>query len=222
MSFPQTAPLYPLSHPRQPADLPLPGRTIELTLRCSDKLDDYNTPTFTLRPGAIVQIGRASKNTAKPELMIGPGNAFIDSPTISREHAVLSATSPPDSAVYITDKGSMHGTMVNGEKLDPNTSRRLGNGDVLQFGANVTRENRMYPSFTSALCQGSECSPGTQGEPHAGRPLPHHDTPSQETSMLMHIQSFTLPAPSLSSHPCLRTPRAFLCLSIHPTTKRSR
>lgn len=76
--------------------------------------------------------------------MVGPANAFIDSPTISREHAVLTATAPPAAHVYITDKGSMHGTMVNGNKLDPQKARRLDNGDVLQFGANVTREQRTF------------------------------------------------------------------------------
>lgn len=76
--------------------------------------------------------------------MIGSGNAYIDSPTISREHAELTATSPPVPCVYITDKGSMHGTMVNGNKLQPEKAHPLSNGDVLQFGANVTRENRMF------------------------------------------------------------------------------
>ncbi|KAJ4350394.1 uncharacterized protein N0V89_009015 [Didymosphaeria variabile] len=117
---------------------------IEITLRCSDHLDEYNTRTFKLRPGDVVHIGRASKNAAKPELMIGPGNAYIDSPTISREHAVLTATAPPAACVYVTDKGSMHGTMVNGNKLEPQKAQRLNNGDILQFGANVTREQRRF------------------------------------------------------------------------------
>lgn len=77
--------------------------------------------------------------------MIGPTNAYIDSPTISREHAVLTATSPPAACVYLTDKASMHGTVVNGTKLEPHKAYRLNNGDVLQFGANVTREQRMFP-----------------------------------------------------------------------------
>lgn len=128
---------------------------IEITLRCSDHLDEYNTRTFKLRPGDVVHIGRASKNAAKPELMIGPDNAYIDSPTISREHAVLTATSPPAAYVYVTDKGSMHGTMVNGNKLEPQKAQRLNNGDVLQFGANVTREQLFYTArqftFESSL-----------------------------------------------------------------------
>lgn len=74
--------------------------------------------------------------------MVGPANAYVDSPTISRDHAVLTATSPPSPSVFITDKGSMHGTMVNGNKLEPQKPHRLSNGDLLQFGANVTRENR--------------------------------------------------------------------------------
>ncbi|KAL5375710.1 hypothetical protein PMIN02_011976 [Paraphaeosphaeria minitans] len=128
---------------------------IHITLRCSDKLDEYTTRAFTLAPGSIVQIGRASKNAAKPELMVGPANAFIDSPTISREHAVLTATPPPAACVYIQDKGSMHGTMVNGVKLHPINLHPLNNGDVLQFGANVTREQLFYTArqftFQSSL-----------------------------------------------------------------------
>ncbi|KAK7183934.1 FHA domain-containing protein [Paraphaeosphaeria sporulosa] len=128
---------------------------IDITLRSSDKLDEYTTRTFTLRPGSMVQIGRAPKNAAKPELMVGPANAFIDSPTISREHAVLTATPPPAACVCIQDKGSMHGTMVNGVRLDPLKAQRLNNGDVLQFGANVTREQLFYTArqftFESSL-----------------------------------------------------------------------
>ncbi|KAL5425834.1 hypothetical protein PMIN06_012986 [Paraphaeosphaeria minitans] len=131
------------------------SEAIHITLRCSDKLDEYTTRAFTLAPGSIVQIGRASKNAAKPELMVGPANAFIDSPTISREHAVLTATPPPAACVYIQDKGSMHGTMVNGVKLHPINLHPLNNGDVLQFGANVTREQLFYTArqftFQSSL-----------------------------------------------------------------------
>lgn len=138
--FAENTVLYLLSRSYSPLTLAVPA--IQVTLRCTDKLDEYDTRTLTLRPGAVIQIGRASKNSAKPELMIGPGNAYIDSPTISREHAVLTATSPPAPCVYITDKGSMHGTMVNGNKLEPQKAHRLSNGDELQFGANVARENR--------------------------------------------------------------------------------
>lgn len=84
--------------------------------------------------------------------MVGPGNAFIDSPTISRNHAVLTATPPPAACVYITDKGSMHGTMVNGNRLDPGKPHRLNNGDALQLGANVTRESRTFPALAVPSC----------------------------------------------------------------------
>ncbi|KAF2439460.1 hypothetical protein P171DRAFT_123038 [Karstenula rhodostoma CBS 690.94] len=131
------------------------SEAIEITLRCLDKLDEHTIRTFTLRPSTAVQIGRASKNAAKPELMVGPANAFIDSPTISREHAVLTATPPPAACVYVTDKASMHGTMINGNKLEPQKPQRLNNGDVLQFGANVTREQLFYTArqftFESSL-----------------------------------------------------------------------
>jgi len=124
---------------------------IEVTLRCADKLDDFDTRVLSLTPGSRIPIGRASKNSSKPELMMSKHNGFIDSPVISREHAVLTAsTSPPAPCVYITDNGSMHGTLVNGNKLEPQKPYRLSNGDHLQFGANVTREQRMLPSSPSA------------------------------------------------------------------------
>ncbi|KAF1970014.1 hypothetical protein BU23DRAFT_220084 [Bimuria novae-zelandiae CBS 107.79] len=180
--------------------------TIQVTLRCSDRLDEYDTRTFTLRPGAAVQIGRASKNSAKPELMIGPENAFIDSPTISREHAVLTATSPPAPCVYITDKGSMHGTMVNGNKLEPQKAHRLSNGDVLQFGANVTRENRTFHHSSSALCQNGLYPAEPQSELHTGRRYPHIShylqTSSRANARLVFYtsRSFTFES-SLPSYP---------------------
>jgi hypothetical protein len=150
--LPQTPPRHSWQGCRADA-----ATAIEITLRCSDNLDEFSTRTFTLAPGTDVQIGRASKNAAKPELMVGPGNAYIDSPTISREHAVLTATSPPAACVYITDKGSMHGTMVNNNKLEPQAPRRLENGDVVQFGANVTREQRTPRQPSGPRCAADIC-----------------------------------------------------------------
>jgi hypothetical protein len=108
-------------------------------LRSADDFDGFHERRLNLALGRPITIGRASSNPQKPELMAASTNAFIDSPVISREHAVLTMQ-PNPLAVYITDKKSMHGTMVNGDRLEPLTPAKLASGDVLQFGTDVTRD----------------------------------------------------------------------------------
>ena len=112
----------------------------DIVLRAADGFDEYHERKLTLRPGNRITVGRASKNLQKPELMTAPNNAFIDSPVISRAHAALTGHSSPP-AVYIADNGSMHGTLLNGNRLDAHRPTKLKNGDLLQFGADVTRDN---------------------------------------------------------------------------------
>jgi hypothetical protein len=49
--------------------------------------------------------------------------------------------------VYITDKGSMHGTTLNSQRLPANTPTKLNHGDVLQFGTDVNRNEGTSPQF---------------------------------------------------------------------------
>ncbi|KAF2793469.1 hypothetical protein K505DRAFT_325454 [Melanomma pulvis-pyrius CBS 109.77] len=124
--------------------MPPADRVIEVTLRSIDGLDDFPERSFVLGPNTSVAVGRSSKNTTK-KLMSGPDNAFIDSPVISREHALLSAnTATGIPAVYITDNGSMHGTFVNSHQLPPKQEHKLHNGDTLQFGMNVVRDQDSF------------------------------------------------------------------------------
>ncbi|KAF2634379.1 hypothetical protein P280DRAFT_474690 [Massarina eburnea CBS 473.64] len=114
--------------------------TFHITLRAADGFDGFHERNLTLQPGKPITIGRASRNHQKPKLMTAADNAYIDSPVISREHALLTVhPSPP--AVYIADKGSMHGTVVNGERLEAHRAIKLQSGDLLQFGADVTRDS---------------------------------------------------------------------------------
>ncbi|KAF2683171.1 hypothetical protein K458DRAFT_419376 [Lentithecium fluviatile CBS 122367] len=128
-----------------------PEATIEVVLRSSDARDSYHERRFTLGPNMKMPIGRASKNLSKQELMEAESNAYIDNPVVSRNHAVLSADHAPltPSVYIIGDKKSMHGTTVNGTKLEPETPLKLSNGDVLQFGQDVTRNESFYvaPKF---------------------------------------------------------------------------
>jgi hypothetical protein len=107
---------------------------------------------FTLPLGSTFPIGRASRNTTKADLMPAEHNAFIDSPVISRDHAVLSATGDEDAPqIFVTDSKSMHGTFVNGERLEAHTPKQLKSGDILQFGVDVNRNEgthlRQYSGF---------------------------------------------------------------------------
>ena len=134
---------------------------IEVILRSSDGQDTFHERRLTLDPGSKIPIGRASKNTAKPELMMAPGNAFIDSPVVSREHAVLSADpSAASPSIHITDNGSMHGTTVNGNKLEPNRLTKLSNGDLLQFGADVSRNDSTFCTRPSSSNKADKYTPG--------------------------------------------------------------
>jgi hypothetical protein len=118
--------------------------SIEVTLRSLDGLDDFPERKFFLTPNAPVPIGRSSKNTTK-RLMSGPDNAFIDSPVISREHALISAsTATGIPIVFIKDNGSMHGTFINSKPLDRNKEYLLHSGDELRFGMNVVRDQGTF------------------------------------------------------------------------------
>ncbi|KAF1937622.1 hypothetical protein EJ02DRAFT_458575 [Clathrospora elynae] len=120
-----------------------------IVLRDAKHFDTYETREFDLPLNATFPIGRASGNATKRELMAAPHNAYINSPVISREHAVLSAnTNSGTPEVYVSDCGSMHGSTLNGRKLLPNTPEKLSYGDVLQFGSDVNRNEEFFVART--------------------------------------------------------------------------
>lgn len=113
--------------------------------------EDVQSRRFNLPLGSTFPIGRSSRNTTKAALLPAENNAFIDSPVISREHAVLSA-SGGDAApqISVTDVKSMHGTFVNGERLVAGIPKQLSSGDELTFGVDVNRnEGTHYRNFTN-------------------------------------------------------------------------
>jgi pSer/pThr/pTyr-binding forkhead associated (FHA) protein len=121
---------------------------VTVILRSVDKADTVPERNLLLRPGVSILVGRASKNEAKG-MVASSDNAYIDSPVVSRKHAELTADfSGPSPLVYIADKDSMHGTKLNGNVLSDGRPRQLQSGDVLQFGADVVRDN------------GKPCCPG--------------------------------------------------------------
>ncbi|USP78772.1 uncharacterized protein yc1106_06046 [Curvularia clavata] len=116
-----------------------------VVLRDVKRYDTYETRQFDLPLNSTFPIGRASSNATKKELMAAPHNAYIDSPVISRQHALLLANSTSGTPeVYICDQGSMHGTMLNGQRLPPKTPTKLKYGDELQFGTDVNRNEEFY------------------------------------------------------------------------------
>ena len=76
---------------------------------------------------------------------------YIDSPVISREHAILSANSITGVPhVFVTDTQSMHGTFVNEAALVPFVPKQLSSGDKLRFGINVNRNESELHLHTTA------------------------------------------------------------------------
>ncbi len=111
-----------------------------------------------------ISIGRASQVSSKG-FIAGVNNAWFDSPVISRYHAEVSASM--DSKVRrrrvftfsslltghqkleIVDKGSLHGTYVNGGNRVPTNERReLKDGDTLTFGAPIWRATQEFHPVT--------------------------------------------------------------------------
>ena len=83
-----------------------------------------------------VRIGRASK-IRDPSAVPRYNNGWIDSPVLSRDHAVLMIGPSADAPLLIRDEGSTHGTSVNGQKLTSRMSRALHKSDVIVLGAPI-------------------------------------------------------------------------------------
>lgn len=109
------------------------------------KLDTSNNYT--------VRIGRGSRSGGK-DLYPSDSNAWFESRVMSREHAILraepsskvSSTKPDGSPkadtlqkIYLEDVGSMHGTYVEGTKLQRRQPKLVPSGTELRFGAEVSR-----------------------------------------------------------------------------------
>src|SRR4051794_18938619 len=93
--------------------------------------DTFEQRRIVLSPSSpSIHVGRSSRNHNK-NLQPAKDNAYIDSPVISREHALISLNTKGDTpALIIQDRGSMHGTLVNGTMLTNNKEQELRNGDV--------------------------------------------------------------------------------------------
>lgn len=75
-----------------------------------------------------VMMGRAEPTLQSPPIDFKAYGAFADG--VSREHAILR---PTPEGLFIVDNGSMNGTYVNGEPLDPHEERELSDEDTISL-----------------------------------------------------------------------------------------
>lgn len=114
--------------------------SLSLILVGGKDAEEFRNVRVTPRDPVI--LGRASKDATKalnPEV----SNLWLNSPVISRHHARFSCSNAADGSpvVYIEDLKSSHGTfLVRGEKrCEPGELYKITDGDILRFGAKVTR-----------------------------------------------------------------------------------
>jgi pSer/pThr/pTyr-binding forkhead associated (FHA) protein len=136
--------LHALTPSQAGADMQPPAVTI--TLRSTRPITNLSR-NIILRPDEPVNVGRSSRSEAK-NLSATANNALFDCPVISRRHAELELKvnkwTEERHQVYIKDTGSMHGTSVNGQKLQPSKPFQLQVGDTIRLGESVNRADSKY------------------------------------------------------------------------------
>ncbi|KAF2816469.1 uncharacterized protein BDZ99DRAFT_458337 [Mytilinidion resinicola] len=148
-----------------PSDLHPTPAAVEVTLRSLNPDVEHKERILIMEPSTTVSVGRASKSAHK-NLRSSVSNAYIDSPVVSRDHALLTAAPTTGiPAVYIRDVGSMHGTAVNEHTLHKDEDMKLKNGDVVQFGADVVRDSHTYTATKFRFDAKPYTSSGTFGLP---------------------------------------------------------
>jgi diguanylate cyclase (GGDEF)-like protein len=75
----------------------------------------------------------------------GDNDLSLPEPEVSRRHAVLEVAVQEDGTVCVLlhDQGSTNGTFVNGRRVEPNSTQRLENGDVLRVGPHAFKAKRL-------------------------------------------------------------------------------
>jgi hypothetical protein len=134
-------------------DANLLSPAVTITLTTARRTQDV-TRHIVLHPDEPVIIGRSSRSELK-NLSSSSDNALFDCPVVSRTHAEFALSFNKWDVkdmykVYITDKGSMHGTSVNGQKLQANRRFLLNVGDVIRLGENVAQGQSEHPLASRA------------------------------------------------------------------------
>lgn len=150
---------------QQPLEVESPATHSDISAVIGITLTSINAPidvrTLELKAGEPCLIGRASKTTGK-NLHAHRTNALYDCPVISREHAEIRGRvwESQDNSVQIVDKGSMHGTRVNGSRLAKDKPMPLRSGDIIQLGERVTRGDSMFDTLNKILASTNADYPG--------------------------------------------------------------
>lgn len=100
-----------------------------------DVLETDESFVFDAQSVGEIIIGRKDPHTNdKPDVDLANSNA--QEKGVSRRHAVVLNR---DGALHIVDNGSANGTFLNGQRLVPNQSRILRDGDDVRLGHLVVR-----------------------------------------------------------------------------------
>ena len=86
---------------------------------------------FSLAPGEPVTIGRGAQC-----------QVCLPDASISRRHALLAGR---EGRWRVTDEKSLHGTFLNGVRLEPERPMPVGDGDVLRIGPFAFRVSAAGP-----------------------------------------------------------------------------
>lgn len=83
-------------------------------------------PVLVGQDGRVLQLAPGVNTVGRR----GDNTIVIPDPYVSGRHAEISVQ---DTAVILADKASTNGTLVNGERLSPDTPRELQDGDTITF-----------------------------------------------------------------------------------------
>ncbi|KAF2753316.1 hypothetical protein EJ05DRAFT_504966 [Pseudovirgaria hyperparasitica] len=131
--------------------------TFDVTLECIDGLDEFHSRRFIVQPHKRaflakddedsingVGIGRSSKASSNTFYKAASDNSWIECPTVSRRHAVLSVEKDPPFLTII-NVAATHGLAVNDTKILESQSYRLSSGDIVQLSGEVRRGSDLIP-----------------------------------------------------------------------------
>ncbi|KAI9714628.1 MAG: hypothetical protein M1828_001165 [Chrysothrix sp. TS-e1954] len=109
--------------------------------------DDLIPRKFTLDSSSpVIHIGRSSKrHTGRGSP--SSSNAYFSSAVVSREHAELKYDIS-HKGLQIRDKGSLHGTSVNGQHIGKHIWKPLNNTDVVTIGSTVAVDHHQILAKT--------------------------------------------------------------------------
>ncbi|SRR6266487_1086750 len=138
-----------------------------------------------------------------------PDNSLvIDNLRVSAHHAEIR---PEEQGFSITDLGSIHGTYVNGERLDFNTPHMLSQGNSIAIGDMVYTytvaempQTEQAPT-TSANQEVASGAPSDENAEMSLHPQAHEmgviNVPSGDQELIEASTSYTLPQQSMPSYP---------------------